>query len=157
MPHYKRPMGVCNKQEPGVCPGIEVQQHLGCVSEWVQGSDCLSFSALIRLYLKYCFEPSSRKHQWHYLWKSKAENVSKKETEEQGLLSSVRSSSKDRARLFTVVNAGSTRDNGLKLRVERFRLGIMRSFCTMRTVRACPERCYHLHPRRFPSPDWVIS
>lgn len=40
----------------------------------------------------------------------------------------LRSSSKDRARLFTVVNAGSTRDNGLKLRVERFRLDIMRSF-----------------------------
>lgn len=45
----------------------------------------------------------------------------------------LRSSSKDRARLFTVVNAGSIRDSGLKLEAEKFRLDIMRSFYTMRT------------------------
>lgn len=62
----------------------------------------------------------------------------------------LKSSSKDRARLFTVVNAGSTKGNGLKLKADRFRLDIMRSSYTMRTVRACPERCHHLHPWRFP-------
>lgn len=42
-------------------------------------------------------------------------------------------SSKDRARLFTVVNAGSARGNGLKLKAERFRLDIMRKFYKIRT------------------------
>lgn len=62
----------------------------------------------------------------------------------------LKSSSKDRARLFTVVNAGSARGNGLKLKAERFRLDIMRKFYKIRTDRSCTERCYHLHPWRFP-------